>query len=41
MIENIQYKFADNVELVQIAKDFLEKYIYLHEENGIEEELTG
>lgn len=41
MIENIQYKFADNTELVQIAKDFLEKNIYVHEEIGIEEELSG
>jgi hypothetical protein len=42
MIENIQYKFADNTELVAIAKTFLETYIYNPDLNdhAIEEELV-
>ena len=28
MIENIQYKFEENEELVKISASFLEKFIY-------------
>lgn len=35
MIENIQYKYEGNAELVMLSRSFLEKYVYTHSNDSI------
>ena len=41
MIENIQYKFADNKELAEMSQSFMETYIYTNETDNIEADVNS